>query len=78
MARTSITIVLELDESADVPVGRARLPDGTFRTFHGWLGLTEVIDSLGGIRVRSDATSPGAQSGPTRRHPTRRQRETRR
>ena len=46
MARTSITIVLELDETTDGPAGRARLPDGTPREFHGWLGLAEAIDSL--------------------------------
>jgi hypothetical protein len=46
MARTSITIVLELDEATDRPSGCARLPDGTAREFHGWIGLTEAIDSL--------------------------------
>lgn len=46
MARTSITIVLELDEAMDSPSGSARLPGGTTREFHGWLGLTEAIDSL--------------------------------
>lgn len=46
MARTSITLVLELDETMDSPAGSARLPDGTSRKFHGWLGLTEAIDSL--------------------------------
>lgn len=46
MARTSITLVLELDETTDSPAGSARLPDGTSREFHGWLGLTEAIDSL--------------------------------
>lgn len=55
MARTGITIVLELDESADTPVGSARLPDGTCRPFHGWLGLAEAIDSLAGLDVRSGA-----------------------
>lgn len=46
MARTSITIVLELDETTDSPSGRARLADGTARDFHGWLGLAEAIDAL--------------------------------
>lgn len=46
MARTSITIVLELDETTGTPSGRARLGDGTAREFHGWLGLTEAIDAL--------------------------------
>ena len=46
MARTSLTIVLELDEATDTPSGSARLPNGTSRDFHGWLGLTEAIDSL--------------------------------
>ena len=46
MARTSITLVLELDEPTGSPAGSARLPDGTSREFHGWLGLTEAIDSL--------------------------------
>ena len=46
MARTSITIVLELDETTDHPAGTARLADGTSRDFHGWLGLAEAIDVL--------------------------------
>lgn len=47
MARTSITIVLELDETAaDSPSGCARAEDGRSRDFHGWLGLTEAIDAL--------------------------------
>lgn len=60
MARTSITIVLELDETADTPVGVARLPDGTSRTFHGWLGLAEAIDSLAVANARSDAKPSNA------------------
>ena len=44
---TSITIVLELDETTDSPSGCARLPDGTTREFHGWLGLAEAIGVLG-------------------------------
>jgi hypothetical protein len=48
MADTSITIDLELqlDEAADCPSGSARLPDGTSRDFHGWLGLAEAIGAL--------------------------------
>lgn len=57
MARTSITIVLELDPAADIPTGSARLPGGTARRFHGWLGLAEAIDGLTGMFARSDATS---------------------
>lgn len=64
MARTSITIVLELDET-NSPVGRALGPDGTDRTFHGWLGLAEAIDALAGIDARSDATSPIARANPS-------------
>jgi hypothetical protein len=71
MARTSITIVLELDQTADVPVGQARLPDGTTRPFHGWLGLSEAIDSLLNGDARRDATSRGPASGPTPPAPAR-------
>jgi hypothetical protein len=46
MARTSVTIVLELDEMTDTPVGRARVPGGPDREFHGWIGLAEAIDAL--------------------------------
>lgn len=46
MARTSVTIVLELDETADTPVGRAHVLGGPSREFHGWIGLAEAIDSL--------------------------------
>jgi hypothetical protein len=46
MARPSITIDLELDETTGSPSGSARLPDGTVREFHGWLGLAEAVDSL--------------------------------
>lgn len=60
MARTGITIVLELDDSADTPVGTARLPDGTCRPFHGWLGLAEAIDSLAGLDIRSAADTKAA------------------
>ena len=59
MARTSITIVLELDEATDSPSGRARLADGTSRDFHGWLGLTEAIDSLARTPVRPSRPDPG-------------------
>jgi len=44
--RTSITIVIDLDETTDTPSGSARLPDGTAREFHGWIGLAEAIDVL--------------------------------
>ena len=46
MARTSITIVLELDDETDCPVGSALLTDGTSREFHGWIALAETIDVL--------------------------------
>ena len=46
MARMSITLVFEFDEATESPSGTALLPDGTAREFHGWLGLTETIDSL--------------------------------
>jgi len=46
MARTTITIVLELDESTDCPCGSARLQDGTSREFYGWLGLAAALDLL--------------------------------
>jgi hypothetical protein len=58
MARTSITIVLELDDETDSPAGSALLPDGTSREFHGWLALTEAIDAL----VRTDAGATPADS----------------
>ena len=46
MARTSVTIVLELDETTDTPVGQAHVLGGPSREFHGWIGLAEAIDSL--------------------------------
>jgi hypothetical protein len=46
MARASVTIVLELDEMTDTPVGRAHVPGGPSREFHGWIGLAEAIDAL--------------------------------
>lgn len=73
MARTSITIVLELDHASDCPSGSARLPDGTACDFHGWLGLTEALDSL----TRADGPEPfashglgpsGSQESPSRAH----------
>ncbi len=67
MARTSITIVLELDDTADVPVGQVRLQDGTERSFHGWLGLSGMIDALIGSDAPSDTAPPDAPSG--RQHP---------
>jgi hypothetical protein len=60
VARTSITIVLELDDTSDTPVGSARLPDGTCRTFHGWLGLAEAIDSLAGMSAPGGAKPSNA------------------
>ena len=58
MARPSITIVLELDETTDSPSGSARLPDGTTREFHGWLGLAEAIDVLGRPPENVEAADP--------------------
>ena len=58
MARPSITIVLELDETTDSPSGSAHLPDGTTREFHGWLGLAEAIDVLGRQPQRVEAADP--------------------
>lgn len=58
MARTSITIVLELDEASDLPAGSACLPDGTSREFHGWIGLTEAIDSLTRLAMSVTASGP--------------------
>jgi hypothetical protein len=55
MARTSITIVLEVDGSLDRPCGIARLRDGTRRSFEGWLGLADAIDSLAAIEAHDDA-----------------------
>ena len=46
MARTTITIVLELDTSTDCPSGTARLQGGTAHEFHGWLGFAAALDSL--------------------------------
>jgi hypothetical protein len=56
MARTSITITLEIDEATDSPSGCARLQDGTAREFHGWLGLAAAIDSLARAVVSATAT----------------------
>jgi hypothetical protein len=58
MARRSITIILELDEATDSPFGSARLPDGTARDFHGWLGLAEVINALGRLPGSTEAADP--------------------
>lgn len=59
MARKSITIVMEFDETEDSPTGRACLPDGTTREFHGWLGLAEAIDALA-RQSTSEASIPTA------------------
>jgi hypothetical protein len=60
MARTSITIVLQVDETVDTPVGTARLPEGTSRTFHGWVAFAEAIDALAGLTPTGGATAPAA------------------
>ncbi len=57
-ARTSITIVVDLDEATDTPSGSARLPDGTAREFHGWIGLAEAIDALARIPQASHQPEP--------------------
>lgn len=61
MTRTTITIVLELDDSTDCPSGSARLQDGTAREFHGWLGLSAALDSLART---SRSTTPAAGHSP--------------
>ena len=63
MAHTTITIVLELDESTDHPSGCARLPDGTAREFHGWLGLAATLDSLARTPVPAAGDPPAAHEG---------------
>jgi hypothetical protein len=60
MARTSITIVLDIDETVDSPIGTARLPDGTSRTFHGWLALAEAIDALAALTPTGGVPARGA------------------
>jgi hypothetical protein len=57
MARTSITIDLEFDETIDSPSGIARLADGIPRTVHGWLALAEAIGALA-TRPAPDDTTP--------------------
>lgn len=67
MARTSITITLELDRTLDgtvsSPSGSARLADGTSRKFQGWLGLAETIDLLARTptKVNSNDTSKAGE-----------------
>jgi hypothetical protein len=63
MAGTSISILLELDGTTEHPAGRASLPDGTGRTFHGWLGLAEAIDSLVAVSVATPEMSGGPRRG---------------
>jgi hypothetical protein len=63
MARTSISIELDLDGPADSPAGTAALANGTVRTFHGWLGLTEAIVALVAISAESD---PSRRTHPRR------------
>jgi hypothetical protein len=57
MARTSITVDLDFDETIDSPSGTARLADGTSRTFHGWLALAEAIGAFA-TRPAPDDTTP--------------------
>jgi len=78
MTRTSITIVLELDQTVDALTGTARRADGTRRTFHGWLGLAEAIDVLVDLSRTSGATPPADQrpAGAERRHRPLTRRET--
>ena len=57
MAYTTLTIVLELEAAVDSPTGTARLPDGTSRTFHGWLGLAEAIDAGIATQLRDEASA---------------------
>ena len=64
MAHTTITIVLELDESTECPSGLARLEDGTAREFHGWLGLAATLDTL--ARTSTNAVQAAVDS-PTSR-----------
>ena len=64
MARTTITIVLELDGSTECPSGLARLEDGTAREFHGWLGLAAALDSL----ARTSANAVPAAVDPRAAH----------
>ena len=46
VARTRITVVLELEQTPEGPAGCVRLPDGTAHEFHGWLALAAAVDSL--------------------------------
>jgi len=66
MADTRITIVIELDEIEDCPVGSAHLSSGARRPFHGWLGLTEAIDSLAALAAGPPAAKPPANGTATR------------
>ena len=66
MARTSIALVLELDETTDSPAGSACLPDGTSREFHGWLGLTQAIDSLARPNDQADRVKESSNDTETR------------
>jgi hypothetical protein len=59
MGNAAVTIVLELDESADCPSGTATGPGGAAREFHGWLGLAEAIAALTHLAARE----PGADHG---------------
>jgi hypothetical protein len=52
MGNAAVTIVLELDESADCPSGTATVAGGAAREFHGWLGLAEAIAALTHLAAR--------------------------
>lgn len=58
MARPSITIVLELDETTGTPAGHAHVPGGSCREFHGWIGLTEAIDALARTHAGASHSDP--------------------
>ena len=60
MPHTTVTIVLELDTSADCPSGCARFQDGTAREFHGWLGLAAALDSV--VRTPGNTVPPAGDS----------------
>jgi hypothetical protein len=54
---THINVTLELELAGDTLSGRATGPDGSERSFSGWIGLVGVIDGLLG------APSHGAEQG---------------
>ena len=69
MSIKRIAILLELDGLAEHPAGRASLPNGTARTFHGWLGLAEAIDALAALAGASTNTRTPPAGGRRRRNP---------